>query len=103
LPVDGRRAVGEAFNQVKTRIEDEVGRSLGEGGSRGLRADLVRSVDVTLPGRAIPPGHLHLVTQTRRELVAVLAELGFEVAEGPQIDTDFHCFEALALPKDHPA
>jgi phenylalanyl-tRNA synthetase alpha chain len=103
LPPEERRAVGAAFNAVKGRIEAEVEARLGELVSRAARADLERRIDVTLPGRATPRGHLHLLTQIRREAVAIFGELGFEVAEGPQVDTDFHCFEALAIPKDHPA
>ena len=56
-----------------------------------------------MPGRTVPRGHLHLLTQVRRESVEIFAELGFAVAEGPQVETDWHNFEALAIPKDHPA
>src|SRR5262249_38616170 len=66
-------------------------------------ADLARTVDVTLPGRAAPLGHLHPITQARRDIERIFGELGFEVATGPQVETDFHNFEALAMPKDHPA
>ncbi|HUS66975.1 MAG TPA: phenylalanine--tRNA ligase subunit alpha, partial [Kofleriaceae bacterium] len=103
LPPDQRKAVGAAFNAVKGRIEAEVEARLGELAARAARADLERTIDVTLPGRAARRGHLHLLTQIRRDAVAIFGELGFEVAEGPQVDTDFHCFEALAIPKDHPA
>jgi phenylalanyl-tRNA synthetase alpha chain len=103
LPGDQRREVGAAFNRVKELIEGEVTRRLGELASRAARADLDRRIDVTLPGRTGRPGHLHILTQTWNEAVSIFAELGFEVAEGPQVDTDFHCFEALAIPKDHPA
>jgi phenylalanyl-tRNA synthetase alpha chain len=103
LPPDQRKVVGAAFNAVKGRIEAEVEARLGELAARVARADLERRIDVTLPGRAERRGHLHLLTQIRRDAVAIFGELGFEVAEGPQVDTDFHCFEALAIPKDHPA
>ena len=103
LPPETRRELGAVFNRVKESIEGEVARRLGELGSAAAAADLQRSIDVTLPGRAAPSGRLHLLTQIREEAVAIFGELGFEVAEGPQIDTDFHCFEALAIPKDHPA
>ncbi|HEX6837857.1 MAG TPA: phenylalanine--tRNA ligase subunit alpha, partial [Polyangia bacterium] len=58
---------------------------------------------VTLPGRAHRLGHLHPITLARREIEAIFAQLGFTVAVGPQVETDFHNFEALAMPKDHPA
>jgi len=58
---------------------------------------------VTLPGRARRLGHLHPITLARREIEAIFAQIGFTVAVGPQVETDFHNFEALAMPKDHPA
>jgi phenylalanyl-tRNA synthetase alpha chain len=70
---------------------------------RAREKDLERVVDVTLPGRALPAGHLHILTQVTRELSAIFAEIGFEVATGPQVETDFHNFEALAMPPEHPA
>jgi phenylalanyl-tRNA synthetase alpha chain len=103
LGAEERRTTGAAFNRVKQSIESAVEARLGQLTSRAARADLERSVDVTLPGRASRQGHLHLLTQIRARAVEIFAELGFEVAEGPQVDTDFHCFEALAIPKDHPA
>ena len=106
LDAEKRREVGAAFNRVKEQIEAEVARRLGELAARAAQADLDRAIDVSLPGRlshVAPRGHLHILTQTWAEAVAIFAELGFEVAEGPQVDTDFHCFEALAIPKEHPA
>jgi phenylalanyl-tRNA synthetase alpha chain len=103
LPPAERPAVGKAANQVKSFVETETQRKLGALTEAARRRDLERQVDVTLPGREIPRGRLHILTQVRREMVAIFAELGFEVAEGPQVETDFHNFEALAMPKDHPA
>jgi phenylalanyl-tRNA synthetase alpha chain len=103
LPAEARPRVGEAANEVKRFVEDETERKLKDFAGELRRRDLLRTVDVTLPGRVQPPGQLHLLTQVRREVTAIFAELGFEVAQGPQVETDFHNFEALAIPKDHPA
>jgi phenylalanyl-tRNA synthetase alpha chain len=103
LPAGDRPAVGAAANRVKQVIEDQVTNRLGELAGAASAADLARSVDVTLPARPVGGGHLHLLTQVRQEAVQIFAELGFVVAEGPQIETDWHTFEALAIPKDHPA
>lgn len=103
VPPAERPAIGAATNRVKQEIEELVARKLGELAEQAARADLARVVDVTLPARPVPRGHLHLLTQVRREAVGIFAELGFDVAEGPQIETDWHNFEALAIPKDHPA
>ena len=103
LPPADRPRVGAAVNRIKTEIEDQVARRLRELADTAARADLARTVDVTLPARPVGGGHLHLLTQVRLEAVQIFAELGFVVAEGPQIETDWHTFEALGTPKDHPA
>jgi phenylalanyl-tRNA synthetase alpha chain len=103
LPAGDRPAVGAVANKVKQAIEDRVTARLGELADAAGKLDLARRVDITLPARPIGGGHLHLLTQVRLEAVQIFAELGFVVEDGPQIDTDWHTFEALAIPKDHPA
>jgi phenylalanyl-tRNA synthetase alpha chain len=103
LPASERPAVGAAVNKVKQTIEDSVSARLQELADAVAKQDLARTVDVTLPARPVAGGHLHLLTQVRAEAVQIFGELGFVVAEGPQIETDWHTFEALAIPKDHPA
>src|SRR5262245_4345962 len=103
LPAGDRPQVGAAANKAKEKIEQMVEACLSRLANARKQAELGRSVDVTLPARPIGGGHLHLLTQVRLEAIAVFAELGFVVAEGPQIETDWHTFEALAIPKDHPA
>ncbi len=103
LPPADRPRVGEAANRVKDAIAAAVEARLAALLRARRTADLARTVDLTLPGRPVGCGHRHLLTQVRDELVAIFAELGFAVAEGPQIETDWNTFEALAMPKDHPA
>ena len=103
LPPAERPQVGAAVNKVKQTIEDQVAHRLGELAAAASAADLARQVEDTLPARPLRAGHLHLLTQVRLEAIAVFAELGFVVAEGPQIETDWHNFEALGIPKEHPA
>src|SRR5437899_11571813 len=62
-----------------------------------------RRLDLTLPGRRPPQGSLHPMTRVHDEIVAVFAGLGFSVAEGPEIESDYYNFEALNIPRDHPA
>jgi len=95
--------VGAAINKAKQAIEGQVAKRLGELADAGAAADLARRFDVTLPARPVGGGHLHLLTQVRLDVIAIFAELGFVVADGPQIETDWHNFEALAIPKEHPA
>lgn len=103
LPPGDRPVVGAAVNTVKQFIEDLVAQRLDALVQAAARKDLARSVDVTLPPRPLAAGHLHLMTQVRLEAVQIFSELGFVVADGPQIETDWHTFEALAIPKEHPA
>ena len=103
LPPADRPQVGAASNRVKGAIEAAVERKLGELAGAARAADLARAIDVTLPARPHRAGHLHLLTQVRLEAQEIFAEIGFAVAEGPQVETDWHTFEALAIPKDHPA
>jgi len=103
LPPADRPLVGAAVNKVKQTIEDLTSRRLGELADASAAVDLERKFDVTLPPRPAAAGHLHLLSQVRLEAIEIFAEIGFVVAEGPQIETDWHTFEALAMPKDHPA
>lgn len=103
VPAEARRTVGEAFNRIKDHITEAVAAKLHALDSAAQVADLGRVVDVSLPGRRPRVGHQHLLSQVSEEMVAIFAELGFEVAVGPQVETDFNCFEALAIPKGHPA
>ncbi len=99
-----RRAAGEAINAVKKALEAEVELRLADLERREQDALLAsETVDVTLPGRRLPLGSLHPVTTVMSEIEDFFGDLGFEVAEGPEIESDYYCFEALNIPKDHPA
>ncbi len=103
IPGPERPKVGEVANRVKTAITDAVARRLSQLDDLAEAADLERTVDVTLPGHRPAAGHVHLLSQVEEEIVGIFAELGFEVAHGPQVETDFHNFEALGMPRHHPA
>ncbi len=98
-----KKSIGQLTNEVVQAVEAEFERRLAGLAEEERKRDLERTADVTLPGRKRVLGHLHPITLVRREITAIFAQLGFVVAEGPQIETDFHNFEALAIPKDHPA
>jgi phenylalanyl-tRNA synthetase alpha chain len=103
LPAGDRPALGEAANRTKDAIEKEVAARLDGLAQKALDADLARRVDVTLPGRAHRLGHLHPLTQVQRRIEQIFLGLGYSVAEGPQVETDWHNFEALNFPLEHPA
>ena len=102
-PNDQKKLIGQATNEILKEVEGAFEARLGGIANEAAERDLARTVDVTLPGRGHRLGHLHPITLARREIEAIFAQLGFTVAVGPQVETDFHNFEALAMPKDHPA
>ena len=104
LPAEERPLVGAAANETKRALEAVLDVRLGEMLESERRRQRERArPDLTLPGRRPPRGGLHPLTRVRDEIVAVFMGLGFSVAEGPQIETDFYNFEALNIPRDHPA
>ncbi len=103
LPASDRPAVGEAANRAKGAIEQAVDARLAALADAALGAELARTVDVTLPGRGRRAGTLHPLTLVRREIEGIFATLGFEVRTGPWVETEWHNFDALNTPADHPA
>jgi phenylalanyl-tRNA synthetase alpha chain len=104
LAPEERPLVGAAANEAKREIEALLATRLlatQEAERRARRA--TERLDLTLPGRRPPWGALHPLTRVHDEIVAIFAGLGFSVAEGPEIETDYHNFEALNIPRDHPA
>jgi phenylalanyl-tRNA synthetase alpha chain len=99
-----RRAYGEAVNRLKERVESrlaELDEALSAKEQKAARRAAV--VDVTLPGRRPALGSVHPVTLVIREMEEIFAEMGYSVAEGPEAEDDYHNFEALNFPRDHPA
>ncbi len=103
LPGEDRPAVGEAANRAKGGIEAAVGARLSGLEDAAMGVDLARTVDVTLPARGARLGTLHPLTLVRREIEEIFLGLGFEVRTGPWIETEWHNFDALNTPSDHPA
>jgi phenylalanyl-tRNA synthetase alpha chain len=99
-----RRAYGEGVNRLKEQVERRLA-EMDEAISAREQEAVRRSaaVDVTLPGRRPSLGSIHPVTRVIREMAEIFGELGYSVAEGPEAETDYHNFEALNFPKDHPA
>lgn len=104
LPAEERKAAGQALNVLKTEIEAAIAlrQDVLKRAERGARLAAER-LDVTLPSMPQAPGHIHPISQTVEELIQIFAEMGFTVAEGPEIEDDFHNFTALNMPPDHPA
>ncbi len=101
LPQSERQAVGEVANHIKSVLAQAI-----EDRKVVLEAEETESleaVDFSLPGRRPPKGHLHPITQITNEITDIFAELGYQIATGPDIETDYYNFDALNTPADHPA
>jgi phenylalanyl-tRNA synthetase alpha chain len=104
VPPADRRAWGQAVNTLKERVETRLA-ELDEAIAERERAAVQQrsAVDVTLPGRRPALGSLHPITLVNRQMAEIFTELGYSVAEGPEVEDDYHNFEALNFPHDHPA
>ena len=103
LPQD-RPKMGKLINEVKTFVEtlfEEKSNQLKE--DKKKRSIAEERIDVTLPGRSVSVGAKHPVSQVMEEIITIFERMGFEVAEGPEVETDYYNFEALNIPKNHPA
>jgi phenylalanyl-tRNA synthetase alpha chain len=104
LAPEERREFGRACNSFKVRVERRIRDKLNHLKRLEREKKLKEErLDVTLPGRRVPPGFLHNVTRTLKEVVGIFERMGFAVVEGPEVETDFYNFEALNIPKEHPA
>lgn len=104
LPTEERALFGKRSNEVKDILTAKIEDILRDIASRKRDETLLRErIDVTLPGRGIRYGRIHPVTQVSREICDIFAGLGFSIVEGPEVELDYYNFEALNIPKDHPA
>ena len=104
LDKDQRKVVGKEVNELKGWAESRLEelRAYFEAEEKRKR-DLASRIDITMPGKAPVIGKRHPITQTLEEIIRIFSFLGFSVAEGPDIEPDYYNFEALNIPKDHPA
>jgi len=104
VPPEDRPALGSLSNTIKAELAERI-ESLLEARREKAKAEALKGekLDVTLPGRGVPCGRIHPITQTLEEICAIFLSLGFDIAEGPDVETDYYNFEALNMPKDHPA
>ncbi len=104
LTKEERPVIGQRLNQVKTELEGGLKTKRSEIEQRELLLSLENErLDVTLPGREAPAGHMHPLSQVIWEVTQIFSKMGFYVAQGPEIETDYYNFQALNIPADHPA
>ena len=101
VPEEERRKVGKLLNEVKLELEGLLSSALDRGKEKLLHRR--EPFDVTVPGRRPLTGRLHPITRITREVSTIFNRLGFETVEGPEVELDYYNFEALNIPKDHPA
>jgi len=104
LPAEARRDAGRELNVLKQEIERRLDEAWGGLEAKALEVRLAgERLDLTLPGRRPPRGRRHPITVVRGELEDIFVAMGYEVYEGREVEDDYHCFEALNMPPDHPA
>jgi phenylalanyl-tRNA synthetase alpha chain len=104
VPDAEKPLLGKRCNEVKDHLNSKIEIALQLQSIRKKEDVLLKErIDVTLPGRVVHCGHIHPIIQVRREICTIFASFGFSVVEGPEIELDYYNFEALNIPKDHPA
>lgn len=104
LPVAERPQMGKVINQAKQELQELLAQQDAILSEQVLKNRLhAEKIDITLPGRGQSPGALHPVTQVRQRVIQLFTAMGFSVADGPEIEDDYHNFEALNIPSYHPA
>lgn len=104
VSAEERPKVGAVINAAKGQVQDAINERKQALETQALNARLAEeTVDITLPGRAVAEGSLHPVTRTLERIEEIFARAGYAVAEGPEVEDDFHNFESLNIPSHHPA
>jgi phenylalanyl-tRNA synthetase alpha chain len=104
LPPEERRARGALANAFKQQVEERLTEAADLASRAAAQSAAERNrVDVTLPGRLSPLGHRHPLTVVRDRLEEIFTRMGFAIVEGPEVEDEWHCFDALNMPPDHPA
>jgi phenylalanyl-tRNA synthetase alpha chain len=104
IAAEQRPAAGQKINELKNFIEESLDSKEAQLKNDEIQARLIaESIDITLPGKFIPSGKAHPVNVVLSEIVDIFTAMGFNVEEGPEIETDYYNFEALNIPKNHPA
>jgi len=104
IDVEERPKIGMLANEIRAKIEDLISQKISELKRQEKEKQITKEfIDVTLPGRRFCIGNKHPLTKVQEEIETIFLGLGFKIEEGPEVETDYYNFEALNLPKDHPA
>lgn len=102
LPAKERPEAGKQANITKRELESAFEKAIADLEAKN-KGDERKTIDVSLPGRPSSQGTLHPITQITRRICSIFSKMGFDIAEGPEVETDYYNFEALNIPKNHPA
>lgn len=103
LPADQKPVAGKAANEAKNQLELLLDQALTRVQAAAQDAHLSQHLDVTAPGRRHPRGHVHPIRETTQAILKVFGQLGYRQVSGPEVEHDWYNFEALNIPRDHPA
>lgn len=104
LSPEERKTAGAKLNELKNSVEAAIDELLGDFAAKREAEQLAKErIDVTLPGRRIQAGHLHPITLLRQKIEDIFVSMGYEIEDGPEIETHFYNFDALNIPESHPA
>lgn len=102
LPKEDKPRIGKLLNEVRTAVTNEIeARKAALEAERDAKA--LSGIDISLPGTRLPIGSIHPITQLLDRAIQIFRQMGFSLADGPDIETEWHCFDALNTPEDHPA
>jgi phenylalanyl-tRNA synthetase alpha chain len=99
MPIGDRKKIGPAANALRNELENALSSKLQEFKSQSVKS----GIDLTMPGKRVATGHLHPLTRVEKEIREIFASMNFSVVEGPEVETEHYNFDALNIPKDHPA
>lgn len=104
LPAEQRPVMGQLVNQLRQELDEAVSQKSADI-ERELQAAKLKeeTLDVTMPGKKVKSGGLHPLNVVLEDIIDIFQSMGFDVVDGPEVETDYYCFEALNVPKDHPA
>ena len=104
IPPEERKNVGMKANTIREKLENALGEKTNKMEEEKLLADMAKEkIDITMPSKGVKKGALHPLTRFNNKFMDICVEMGFTVIQGPEIDTDYYNFEALNVPKNHPA
>ena len=102
LPAEEKKTIGQLANEVKLELETVFAKKEKELKEKSFDF-AAEKIDVTIPATKLKRGHLHPLTKIQNEIEDIFTSLGFEIADGPEVEDEFHNFDALNMPSDHPA